>query len=170
MLKQAEWTGSETQAIYWALFRGTIPPLLAQRYEQATRKMDRTANARELAALGKLVAYGADLEAAELAARLTGRLPLLDAQIPGHGLSGRNPARPPTLFRQPPLQPARRVDPAGMAEHDDRDQAGARAVAITERTPWLSTSSSGRARRSRRGARAGSPRHQAATAGCRPHQ
>lgn len=67
----------EAQVIYWALFRGEIPEVLATRYEQAARELDRVADPRALAAVQRLIDQGADLEAAELAGRLTGRLPLL---------------------------------------------------------------------------------------------
>ena len=67
----------EAQAVYWALFRGRIPPLLAQRYARAARELDRDTEPSMVAALQRLVAQDSDLEAAELAGRLTGRLALL---------------------------------------------------------------------------------------------
>ena len=81
MLKQADPTGEErafeAQAIYWALFRGESPAVLAQRYGQAARELDKLAAPRDIALVQRLLAQRADLEAAELAGRLTGRLPLL---------------------------------------------------------------------------------------------
>jgi hypothetical protein len=71
----------EGEAVYWALFRRPIPSILAQRYQRAALEMDRSAPSGELAALARLVAGRADLEAAELAARLTGRLPLLTRKL-----------------------------------------------------------------------------------------
>jgi hypothetical protein len=82
MLKQAEAEtrdrfAVEARLIYWALFRGEIPEMLAGRYEQAARELDRSADPRALATVQRLIDQRADLEAAELAGRLTGRLPLL---------------------------------------------------------------------------------------------
>ncbi|MEZ4771227.1 MAG: hypothetical protein R2844_22760 [Caldilineales bacterium] len=75
-LKQAD-PDVEARLIYRALFGGTIPDILARRYAQAARRLDQDAEASDLAAVARLVDAGADLEAAELAGRLTGRLPLL---------------------------------------------------------------------------------------------
>ncbi len=82
MLKQAnpnagQSYASEAQAIYWALFRGESPGLLTQRYAQAARELDQSAAPNDVAFIQQLLARHADLEAAELAGRLTGRLPLL---------------------------------------------------------------------------------------------
>ena len=81
MLKQADPTSGErafeAQSVYWALFRGDAPFILIQRYEQAARQLDAAANPGDIAAVHQLLAQRADLEAAELAGRLTGRLPLL---------------------------------------------------------------------------------------------
>ena len=76
MLKQAN-PDVEARLIYRALFGGTIPDILARRYRQAAHQLDRTAEASELAAVAHLIDQNADLEAAELAGRLTGRLSLL---------------------------------------------------------------------------------------------
>lgn len=81
MLKQADPTSGErafeAQSVYWALFRGDAPFILIQRYEQAARQLDAAANPGDISAIHQLLAQRADLEAAELAGRLTGRLPLL---------------------------------------------------------------------------------------------
>ena len=82
MLKQAESDrggviDGEGQLIYRTLFRGEIPEVLAERYERAARDLDRSADPRAVTAVQKLIDQRADLEAAELAGRLTGRLPLL---------------------------------------------------------------------------------------------
>ena len=81
MLKQADPTSGErafeAQSVYWALFRGDAPFILIQRYEQAARQLDGAANPGDISAIHQLLAQRADLEAAELAGRLTGRLPLL---------------------------------------------------------------------------------------------
>lgn len=81
MLKQADPSGEgrafEAQAIYWAVFRGNAPPVLIRRYELAAGQLDAAAKPGDLAAVQQLLAQRADLEAAELAGRLTGRLPLL---------------------------------------------------------------------------------------------
>lgn len=68
---------TEAQAIYRALFGGEAPELLSQRYRRAAQEMDRRADPRQLAAVQQLLEQGVNLEAAELAGRLTGRLPLL---------------------------------------------------------------------------------------------
>ncbi len=81
MLKQVDPTSGgrafEAQAVYWALFRGDAPSVLVRRYEQAARQLDAAAKPGDIAEVHQLLAQRADLEAAELAGRLTGRLPLL---------------------------------------------------------------------------------------------
>lgn len=72
---------NEPQRIYDALFGAPIPPVIAARFRAASALLERTATAAELAAYQRVVASAADLEAVELAARYTRRLPLLSRKM-----------------------------------------------------------------------------------------
>lgn len=71
----------EAQHIYAALFRGPIPPILQDRFLAANVRLNAAADPQELAAYTTAIAATSDLEALELAARLTRRLPLLTRKL-----------------------------------------------------------------------------------------
>jgi hypothetical protein len=68
---------TEARKIYFAIFRRAIPPIVAERFAAANERLERAAGPRELAEHRRIVAECADLEAAEVAGRYTGRLKLL---------------------------------------------------------------------------------------------
>jgi hypothetical protein len=72
---------TEANAIYRALFGRAIPPILVQRFLPVIDRLNATASPAELAAYYHAIETGADLEALELAGRLTGRLPLLTRKV-----------------------------------------------------------------------------------------
>lgn len=72
---------TEAHAIYRALFDHDIPPILLQRYLPVIERLNATASPAELARYYRAIESGADLEALELAGRLTGRLPLLTRKM-----------------------------------------------------------------------------------------
>jgi hypothetical protein len=72
---------AEARSIYQALFRRDIPPILLQRFLPVIDRLNAAASPAELAAYYHAVETGADLEALELAGRLTGRLPLLTRKV-----------------------------------------------------------------------------------------
>ena len=67
----------EAQRIYLALFDRPVPPLVAERFAAASVRLDAGASPAELRAYREAVGSSVDLEALELAARWTRRLPLL---------------------------------------------------------------------------------------------
>lgn len=68
---------AEARRIYAALFGGEIPPLLLERFLRASQQIDAAVEPAALARYYAALEGCPDLEALELAARLTGRLPLL---------------------------------------------------------------------------------------------
>lgn len=72
---------NEAQRIYHTLFNRPVPPLVAQRFAAASERLDAAVPPAELAAYRAALASGADLEALELAARYTHRLPLLTRKL-----------------------------------------------------------------------------------------
>jgi hypothetical protein len=72
---------AEARSIYQALFRRDIPPILLQRFLPVVKRLNANASTAELAEYYRAVEAGADLEALELAGRLTGRLPLLTRKV-----------------------------------------------------------------------------------------
>jgi hypothetical protein len=71
----------EAQRIYYTLFRREIPPVVAERFAQASARLEASLPPRDVAAYHRAVASGADLEALELAARYTRKLPLLTRKL-----------------------------------------------------------------------------------------
>jgi len=71
----------EAQAIYRALFGRAIPPILVQRFLPVVERLNAAASPAELVEYYRAVEAGADLEALEMAGRLTGRLPLLTRKM-----------------------------------------------------------------------------------------
>ena len=67
--------------IYHALFSRDIPPILVQRFLPVIERLNATASPDELAGYYRAIEAQADLEALELAGRLTGRLPLLTRKV-----------------------------------------------------------------------------------------
>jgi hypothetical protein len=72
---------AEARLIYRALFGRHIPPLLMQRFLPVIERLNATAGPAELAEYYRAIEAQADLEALELAGRLTGRLPLLTRKV-----------------------------------------------------------------------------------------
>jgi hypothetical protein len=72
---------TEARALYRALFGRAIPPILVQRFLPVVERLNAGASAAELAQYYDAIKAGADLEALELAGRLTGRLPLLTRKM-----------------------------------------------------------------------------------------
>lgn len=72
---------AESRSIYQVLFHREIPPILLQRFLPVIERLNATASPADLAQYYRAVEAGADLEALELAGRLTGRLPLLTRKV-----------------------------------------------------------------------------------------
>jgi hypothetical protein len=72
---------NEPQRIYAAIFGGAVPPIVAERYLAAAAILEQHAAPQEIAGCDRAVAGGFDLEALELAARYTKRLPLLTRKM-----------------------------------------------------------------------------------------
>jgi hypothetical protein len=72
---------TEARSIYRALFDRDIPPILMQRYLPVIERLNAATSPAELASYYRAVETQADLEALELAGRLTGRLPLLTRKV-----------------------------------------------------------------------------------------
>jgi hypothetical protein len=72
---------TEAQAIYRALFGRDAPSILMERFLPVIERLNAAASPAELAAYYRAVEAQSDLEALELAGRLTGRLPLLTRKV-----------------------------------------------------------------------------------------
>lgn len=72
---------TEANSIYWAIFGRGIPPILVQRFMPVIERLNTTASPAELAEYYGAIESETDLEALELAGRLTGRLPLLTRKV-----------------------------------------------------------------------------------------
>jgi hypothetical protein len=72
---------TETQALYRALFRRDAAPILVQRFLPVIERLNAAADPAELGEYYRAIESRADLEALELAGRLTGRLPLLTRKL-----------------------------------------------------------------------------------------
>jgi len=72
---------AEARAIYRAIFGRDIPTILEQRFIAANTQLNAQASPPDLDAYYALLVAHDDLEAAELAARLTGRFPLLSRKF-----------------------------------------------------------------------------------------
>lgn len=68
---------AESERIYHTLFGRRIPPVVAQRFAEGSARLEAHVAPVELAQYRAAVASDLDLEALELAARYTRRLPLL---------------------------------------------------------------------------------------------
>jgi hypothetical protein len=71
----------EAAAIYHAIFGRPIPPIVERRFTAASALLDASVSPAELDAYRRAIAGGGDLEALELAARYTRRLPLLSRKF-----------------------------------------------------------------------------------------
>lgn len=71
----------EAQRIYHTLFRRAVPPVVAERFAQASARLEANVPPAEVAAYRRAIESGADLEALELAARYTRKLPLLTRKL-----------------------------------------------------------------------------------------
>ena len=71
----------EARSIYQVLFHRDIPPILAQRFLSVIEQLNAAASPVELAEYYRAIETQTDLEALELAGRLTGRLPLLTRKV-----------------------------------------------------------------------------------------
>ena len=72
---------TEARSIYQVLFHRDIPPILAQRFLSVIEQLNAAASPVELAEYYRAIETQTDLEALELAGRLTGRLPLLTRKV-----------------------------------------------------------------------------------------
>lgn len=70
-------TSAEAERVYRTLFDRPIPPIVANRFAAGSARLEARVSHDELARYRAAVASDLDLEALELAARYTGRLPLL---------------------------------------------------------------------------------------------
>ena len=71
----------EADRIYQAIFADAIPDVIRERFAEPSQALDRSAPTSELAAYRDVLARVNDLEAAEVAARFTRRLPLLSRKF-----------------------------------------------------------------------------------------
>lgn len=67
----------EAAQIYRSIFGGTIPPVLQERFVRVAVRLHEDVSPEELSRYYRAVERHRDLEALELASRLSGRLPLL---------------------------------------------------------------------------------------------
>jgi hypothetical protein len=67
----------EAEKIFSSIFNSPPPPLLKERYLEAAQRFSKNYTATEIAECQKAIGKIGDLEALELAARHTGKLPLL---------------------------------------------------------------------------------------------
>lgn len=72
---------TEARSIYRALFNRDIPSILVQRYLPVIERLNASASPAELSEYYRAIQTQADLEALELAGRLTNRLPLLTRKV-----------------------------------------------------------------------------------------
>jgi hypothetical protein len=72
---------AESRSIYQVLFHRAIPLVLLQRFLSLIERLNATASPDELAEYYRAIEAQSDLEALELAGRLTGRLPLLTRKV-----------------------------------------------------------------------------------------
>jgi hypothetical protein len=78
MISQPQLTpDAEAHKIYTAIFGRAIPRIVQERFVAASERLERTVAPQELAAYGRIAAVCDDLEALEVAARYSRRLPLL---------------------------------------------------------------------------------------------
>lgn len=72
---------TEARAIYRSLFSFATPPIIMQRFLPVVERLNASAGPAELAEYYGAIETGSDLEALELAGRLTGRLSLLTRKV-----------------------------------------------------------------------------------------
>jgi hypothetical protein len=112
----------EARRIYAAIFNLPVPPLVAERFAAASERLDASVAASELAAYRAAVESGVDLEALELAARWTQRLPLLTRKFQLMAFLAETLPGNQTLF---------------INHRDNFPAAFMRIAALTLRTGWL---------------------------------
>jgi hypothetical protein len=71
----------EAHRIYSAIFARTLPPLVLERYLAASGLLDSAVDPSELRLCRQALADCRDLEALEIAARYTGKIPLLSRKF-----------------------------------------------------------------------------------------
>ena len=108
-----------------------------QRFLPVIERLNAAASPAELAEYYRAVEAGADLEALELAGRLTGRLPLLTRKVQAMvALAETLPENQP-LLRQPALQLCGRRGGHGLGCGPHGAPGGQGAVAAAGRAAWL---------------------------------
>jgi len=112
----------EAQRIYFAIFNQPAPALVAERFAAASERLEANAAPADLAAYSVAVESGVDLEALELAARWTKRLPLLTRKFQLMAFLAETLPGNQALF---------------VSHRDNFPAAFARIAALTLRTGWL---------------------------------
>lgn len=112
----------EAQRIYFAIFNEPAPALVAERFAAASERLEANAAPADLAAYRAAVESGVDLEALELAARWTKRLPLLTRKFQLMAFLAETLPGNQTLF---------------ISHRDNFPAAFIRIAALTLRTGWL---------------------------------
>ena len=72
---------NEAEKIYRTLFKKEMPAVLRERYDAASEKLLRSFSQEQKDELDRLAKSNVDLEALEMAARYTGRYPLLSLKF-----------------------------------------------------------------------------------------
>jgi hypothetical protein len=112
----------EAQRIYRALFDRPVPALVADRFAAASERLEAHASPAELRAYRQAVVDPVDLEALELAARWTRRLPLLTRKFQLMAFLAETLPENQSLF---------------INRRDNLPLAFAQISALTLRTAWL---------------------------------
>ncbi len=113
---------AESQQLYHALFNRPIPPIVAERFAEGSRRLEANFPPGEVAAYRAALASGLDLEALELAGRYTRRLPLLSRKFRLMVYLAETLPQNQKLF---------------ISKRDNLPGALVRVVAVTLRTVWL---------------------------------
>jgi hypothetical protein len=114
----------EAQRIYSAIFNQPAPPLVVERFAAASEHLEAGISPAELRAYRAAVDSPVDLEALELAARWTGRLPLLTRKFRLMAFLAETLPGNQVFF---------------ISHRDNFPAAFVRIAALTLRTAWLMT-------------------------------
>jgi hypothetical protein len=112
----------EARRIYAAIFNLPVPPLVAERFAAASEQLEANVSPAELTAYRAAVDSAVDLEALELGARWTKRLPLLTRKFQLMAFLAETLPENQSLF---------------INHRDNFPAAFIRIAALTVRTGWL---------------------------------
>jgi hypothetical protein len=112
----------EAQRIYSAIFNQAAPPLVVERFAAASERLEAGISPAEFQAYRAAIDSPVDLEALELAARWTGRLPLLTRKFRLMAFLAETLPGNQALF---------------VSHRDNFPMAFVRIAALTLRTAWL---------------------------------